>query len=79
MRRAKLSIRHGITRTHGRGRVIAIEDGSIVWLSVLDRRGEVIGRIKFDARRVKLPTLPAIGSIVNYTETGDTVTHADLS
>jgi len=78
MRREKLSIRRGITRTHGRGQVLAIE-GSIVWLAVLNKRGEAIGRIKFDARRVKLPTVPAIGSIVNYTETGDTVTHADLS
>lgn len=76
MRREKLSIRHGITRTRGRGQVLAVEE-SIVWLAVLDRRGETIGRLKFDARRIwREATLPAPGEILHYTETGDTVTEA---
>jgi hypothetical protein len=77
MRRPKLSSTQGTARTRGRGRVLAIEDGALVWLEVLNKRGEAIGRIKFNARRVwKEATLPALGEIVSYIETGDTVTGA---
>jgi hypothetical protein len=71
----KLKGTHGITVTRGRGRVVAIEDGSIVWLAVINKRGEQIARIKFNARRVwKEATLPEPGEILSYTETGDRVT-----
>jgi hypothetical protein len=76
MRRLKLSATHGAQRTKGRGQVLAL-DGPIVWLAVLDKRGETIGRLKFDARRVwKESTMPAPGDILTYSETGDTVTGA---
>jgi hypothetical protein len=75
MKRPKLSSTHGLTVTRGRGRVIAIEDGSIVWLAVINKRGEHIARIKFNARRVwREATLPEIGGVVSYTEIGDRVT-----
>jgi hypothetical protein len=76
MRRPKLSATHGTARTRGRGQVLGLE-GSIVWLAVLDKHGEAIGRIKFDARRIwRQHGLPKPGEILSYTETGDTVTEA---